>query len=358
VITQVRRFRLRYLLWLIVPLLLVWVLRGVSLEESWAVLARLGPAQLLLLILANGLVLLTLSGRWWLILRALGHPISYLTLAGYRLAAFGVSYFTPGPQFGGEPVQVYLVQRRHQVAHSTAISAVTLDKSLELLSNFAFLMGGIICILVWRVFPGLVGRQAIILPLALLALPVGFLLAIWGGRHPLSGLLKAVVGLLARHNASKETSWLSGYHKMYRTIRDSEEETTHFCHNSPSSLVLALLISMVSWAAMLGEYWLMLRLLGLNLTPIQAISTLTAARIAILLPLPAGLGTLEASQVLALGALGLNPAAGISLSLLIRVRDVALGGLGLWWGGVKGAPNLLVGRHRDAAALGSKSQLP
>jgi len=132
-----------------------------------------------------------------------------------------------------------------------------------------------------------------------------------------------------------------------------------------------LLISMVSWAAMLGEYWLMLRLLGLNLTPIQAISTLTAARIAILLPLPAGLGTLEASQVLALGALGLNPAAGISLSLLIRVRDVALGGLGLWWGGVKGAPNLLVPRHPNAGAspmpghlnpgvdaLESKSQLP
>ena len=132
-ITQFRRFRLRHLLWLIVPLLLLWVLRGVSLKDSWAVLARLGPVQLLILILANGLVLLTLSGRWWLILRAQGHSISYLTLAGYRLAAFGVSYFTPGPQFGGEPVQVYLVQRRHQVAHSTAMSAVTLDKSLELL---------------------------------------------------------------------------------------------------------------------------------------------------------------------------------------------------------------------------------
>ncbi len=330
-----RLFRLRYLLWLIVPLLLLWVLRGVSLKDSWAVLTGLGPTHILILIVANGLVLLTLSGRWWLILRAQGHPISYLTLAGYRLAAFGISYFTPGPQFGGEPVQVYLVQRRHQVAHSTAISAVTLDKSLELLSNFIFLMGGVICILVWRVFPGIVGGQAIIFPLVLLALPVGFLSAIWGGRHPVSGLLKAGVGLFSRLKSSGDHPWLSGYHKMYRIIRDGEEEATHFCHSSPSYLVLAMLISFVSWVAMLGEYWLMLRLLGLNLTPIQAISTLTAARIAILLPLPGGLGTLEASQVLALGALGLNPAAGISLSLLIRMRDVALGGLGLWWGGVK-----------------------
>jgi hypothetical protein len=46
-------------------------------------------------------------------------------------------------------------------------------------------------------------------------------------------------------------------------------------------------------------------------------------------------GALEASQVLALGALGINPSTGISLSLLIRARDIALGGLGLWWGGIK-----------------------
>ena len=120
---HVRLLRPRYLLWLIVPLLLLWVLRSVPLEDSWAVLTRLGPTQILILILANVLVSLTLSGRWWLILRAQGHPISYLAVAGYRLAAFGVSYFTPGPQFGGEFLQVHLVQRRHQVTRSTAISA-------------------------------------------------------------------------------------------------------------------------------------------------------------------------------------------------------------------------------------------
>jgi uncharacterized protein (TIRG00374 family) len=328
---QFRLLRLRYLLWLAVPLLFLWVLRSVPLEDSWAVLAGIGPTQILILILANVLVSLTLSGRWWLILRAQGHPISYLTVAGYRLAAFGVSYFTPGPQFGGEVIQVHLVQRRHQVARSTAISAVTLDKSLELLVNFAFLAGGIACILLWQVFPGVEVRQATILPFLLLALPIGFLLAIWGGRHPVSGPLKVIVG----QKLLGDVPWLSRHRKVYQAIRDSEEEATRFCQESPLTLMQAFLISLVSWVAILVEFWLMLRVLGLNLTPIQVISTLTAARIAILLPLPGGLGTLEASQVLALGAFGLNPAAGISLSLLIRVRDVALGGLGLWWGGVK-----------------------
>ena len=333
--TRTRLLRARYLLWLVAPLLLWWTLRGVPLRDAWGVLARLGPGQILALILANGLVLFTMSGRWWLILRAQGHAISYLSLVGYRLAAFGVSYFTPGPQFGGEPLQVYLVQRRHQVAGATAISAVTLDKLLELLSNFTFLMGGVTCILLWQVFPGAVGRGVIILPFMLLALPMGLLLAIWGGRHPVSGTLKFGAGFLFWRRGSEPIAWLARYRQFCQTVWDSEEQATRFCRESPLALLQSLLISVVSWVVIVGEYWLMLHLLGLDLTPVQAISALTAARIAFLLPLPGGMGTLEASQVLALGALGLNPAAGISLSLLIRARDVALGGLGLWWGGLR-----------------------
>lgn len=328
--------RPRYLLWLAVPLLLLWALRTVSLQDVWTVLNGLGLNQILILIVANGLVLLTLSGRWWLVLRAQGYPISYLTLAGYRLTAFGISYFTPGPQFGGEPLQVYLVERRHQVPRSTAIAAVTLDKSLELLANFAFLASGVAFILQQQVFSNAVGRQAIVFPLALLALPVGFLLAIWAGRHPTSGLVRAGERLFPWQRWSKGGHWLLAYRKLYQAIRASEEQATRLCRESPVTLMGALLISLVSWAAILGEYWLVLHVLGLNPTPVQAVSMLTAARIAFLLPFPGGLGALEVSQVLATSALGLDPATGISLSLLIRVRDVMLGGLGLWWGGLSG----------------------
>jgi uncharacterized protein (TIRG00374 family) len=257
-----RLLRPRYLVWLVVPLLLVWVFRDISLEDSWMMLTGLGPAHILILILANGLVLLTLSGRWWLILRAQGFSIPYLTLSGYRLAAFGVSYFTPGPQFGGEPLQVYLVQRRHQVEPSTAVSAVTMDKSLELLSNFIFLTIGVACILLWQVFPGAVGRQAIILPLTLLALPVGFLLTIWGGGHPVSGLLRVSAGFFAQQRWSRNIPWLSRYEKICQAIWDSEEQATRLCRESPLTLAQALLVSLVSWLAIVGEYWLMLHVLA------------------------------------------------------------------------------------------------
>ncbi len=83
---------------------------------------------------------------------------------------------------------------------------------------------------------------------------------------------------------------------------------------------------------MIGEYWLMIRFLGVSLSLMQLVTALTAVRIAFLLFLPSGLGVLEASQMLAFTALGLNPAVGLSASLLIRARDSLLGGFGLWWG--------------------------
>ena len=77
--------------------------------------------------------------------------------------------------------------------------------------------------------------------------------------------------------------------------------------------------------------------MGLSLS--DALVALLAARAAILLPLPAAVGALEASQALAMVSLGLPAAYGISLSLLIRGRDVLLGllGLGLAAGYVQGS---------------------
>jgi uncharacterized protein (TIRG00374 family) len=329
----VPRLRLRYLLWLAAPLLALVMLQHVSPGQTWSVLSRLSGVQILALIAANGLVLLILSGRWWLILQSQGYVIPYLALAGYRVVVFGVNYFTPGPQLGGEPLQVYLVQRRHRVPPATAIASVTLDKLLELLSNFTFLAAGVICMLECQVWHGVAASPSILLGAGLILLPVGVLAALWAGWHPLSRLLQAGTYLLPQAWLERR-GWLAAYQDISQAIRESENQTTRLCRERPLTVAQALLFSALGWAAMIGEYWLALHFLGQSLTLAQTISALTAARIAFLMPLPAGLGALEASQVLALGALGINPAVGMSLSLLIRARDVALGGLGLWWGSV------------------------
>ena len=112
----------------------------------------------------------------------------------------------------------------------------------------------------------------------------------------------------------------------------SEELAGQFCHQAPQVVLAALFISLLGWLVMVVEFGAMLTFLGADVSFLEAIIVLTGTRFAFLLPLPGGLGTVEAAQVLALTQLGFDPAVGLSASLLIRGRDVLLGLTGLWWG--------------------------
>lgn len=331
------------LFWLALALALLWLtLRAVNLTEVWNNLHRLQPSQLLLLLAVNMVVLATFSMRWWLLLYAQGYTLPYHNLIAYRLATFAVSYFTPGPHFGGEPLQVYLVTARHRVPASASIAAVVLDKILEMLANFTFLTLGVLIMLRQQVLPGIGDELMLVASLLLLALPLMVLVALWLGWHPLSAGLGWLDQAWQRSmrwlGRSPNTLTQSAF---YRTMRQSEEQSIVLCRHHPMILLLALGASALSWGAIVAEFWFMTRMLGLSMPLSDTVAALLAARVAILLPLPAALGALEASQALAMQVLGQSPAAGVSLSLLIRGRDVLLGAVGLLLAAV------MVAGHKD-----------
>jgi GTP cyclohydrolase II len=313
-------------IWLLVLALLGWTLSNVPLGNIWRVLRRLTPLQIGLLLVINGLVVLTFGGRWWALLTAMGHRVPYGLLTLHRLAGFGISYFTPGPQFGGEPVQVLLTRKRHGVPVTTAAASVGMDRLVEVLVNLSLLLAGLVVTLRGQLADSRLSL-GLLIPVGvglLLALPLAYLFLLWSGRTALTNLL------------ARRERWLqaTALHRLRTAAQESERRATTLFREKPGSILITLLASLVSWAGIIGEYWLMLAFLGVTLTPIQLISVLTAARIAFLLPMPGGLGTLEAGQVLVFGMLGLDPAVGLSASLLIRGRDVLFGLAGLWWAGM------------------------
>jgi uncharacterized protein (TIRG00374 family) len=120
------------------------------------------------------------------------------------------------------------------------------------------------------------------------------------------------------------------WQKIQSGITVSEAQFTHFCRHHPHALAAAFFASLLGWLSLMAEFWLMLSVLDIDVSFTQMIVLLTAARVAILLPLPGGLGTLEASQVFAFTAFGFEPASALSFTLLIRARDILLASLGLW----------------------------
>ncbi len=314
-----RRRVLAVLPWLLGAALLALIVRAVSIEEVLPILRQLHVEQLLFLALLNAFILLTITGRWWLLLRGLGHRPPFAALFAYRLAAFGLSYFTPGPHVGGEMLQVFLVEREQGVARSDALAAVVLDKAIEFSINLTILLLGIAAVLEWRIVPQESGRQAIGLAAALLLLPLSYLAATALGRYPAARLLRPLARRWPRLAPAAAT------------VEESEAQVGRYFRRAPRAFGLAVAVTLAGWGALIVEFWLMIRFLGVVMTSAQLIGALTAARIAILIGLPAGLGALEASQTTAFALLGLDPAVGLSASLLIRLRDTVVGLLGLWW---------------------------
>ncbi|GAB4268930.1 MAG: hypothetical protein Kow0080_12120 [Candidatus Promineifilaceae bacterium] len=316
-----------FLVWTAALLLLAAALRSVPVPKITAVLRGLSPWEVAGLAAVNLLVLMLLNGRWWLLLHAQGATVPFFVLTAHRLAAFAVSYFTPGPHFGGEPVQVALVVRRHGVGRAEAVAAVSLDKALELLVNFGFLAVGLGVVAQVGIWRGQVGWLSLALAAVLLALPVGVLTLWLAGKRPFTTLSYCFRPLI-----HKFPRLYRGYQQLIHNVQAAEVQVTAVCQRRPSALWGALVVSVLGWLAMIAEFWLMLSFLGLPLSPAAIMIAMTAARVAFLLPLPGGLGTLEASQVLVFAALGLDTAVAVSAVLLIRARDVGLGVLGVLWG--------------------------
>jgi len=315
-------FTPRLLVWLVLGALAYWAIKKIPFDEIWQSLHQVRPVQLLLWGGLNLLILEMVTGRWWLVLRSQGFSIPFFTLSGYRLAGFAVSYVTPGPQVGGEVLQAVLLQKHQSVPAASAVSSVVLEKVLELLSNFAFLGVGGLVIVTGGIFGagGLQSRVIWFIAVVIL-LSIGYMLLLWRGHSPFSQAMRRV-----RFPGNVGPGW----DRLVKFTRESEHQMGDFFHKSPLVLVQTLVLSFLIWAASVIDYALVASFLGLRLSIPEIIAALTVLCVAFLSPLPGGLGTLEAGQFFVMQSLGLNPALGISLSLLIRGRDIVLGGVGLF----------------------------
>jgi hypothetical protein len=315
-----RLFNRRSLIWLAFLPVVAVAMYLLPWQDIIQTLSALTWIEIVILLLLNGFILLLFASRWWLILRAQGHPIPYLKLAAYRIAGFSISYFTPGTQFGGEPLQIYLVQNRHAVPGTTSTAAVALDKLFELLANFTFLAVGVLLTVNGGLITGISSPNAAIPVIGLLALPLIYLLLLRLGKYPVKFLIDRLPTRLWSHRRLSHLPAL---------LILTEQRMSGLFLRKPLIILWVLFLSGMIWFVIIFEYWLMAYFLGARLTLMQSVAGLTASRLSFLTPLPGAVGIMEGSQVLAMKAFGYSATLGLSLSLLIRARDVTLGLIGL-----------------------------
>lgn len=307
------------LIWMLVlVLLLYFALRNVPFIDIWNTLKTLKASQIALILVINAFVIGLMAARWWIIVHAENPSMPFLPLVGYRLSVFGLSYFTPGPQVGGEPLQVIYLQKNHGVSFARATSAVIMDKLLEFLVNFILIGVG-----AWAIVRvGLVSESGIRLNLSLIGLAV---LLIW----PVVHVALLYKGIAPISQILLRQPFIQKDHQSIRLVVVAERMASSFCRRHVRAMFAAIGVSLLSVLGISLEYYLMVSFLGMRIDVVQIFASLTAMQVAFLMPLPGGLGALEASQVFALGVFGQPASAAISLTLLMRARDILNGGIGL-----------------------------
>ena len=142
------------------------------------------------------------------------------------------------------------------------------------------------------------------------------MILLYNRRYPLSGLVRRI-------------PFIDKNSKPVRFLRAAERLAGRFCQRHPSRLLAAISLSLLAGAGMLLDYALMTTFLNIPLPFWKMTAGWMMGWISLVMPLPGGLGALEASQVFTLGAFGFSAATALSLTLVMRSRDMLIGGLGL-----------------------------
>jgi glycosyltransferase 2 family protein len=190
---------------------------------------------------------------------------------------------------------------------------VGLDRFYELWINFAVLLLAVLA-LAASAATSLVDWRAIALILSglvlTLALGAWFLL-----RQPqrIRGWIEALTRPWQKHPrlGQLHAHWSQMHESLQTLVKEKR-----------LALGLALGLSLLGWAGMIAEFWLLLRFVEVDFDLTTFVFLFTVVRLAFLLPLPGGIGSVEAGLFWAFSALALPLPAATGLIALMRLRDV------------------------------------
>jgi putative membrane protein len=293
--------------------------------STWEQIADVGEGVLSALwtlpsIIAIHLIQLLLSATAWRSLFSRKRPRlpAYFML---RLIREGVDSLFPVAQIGGEVLGARMLTRLG-VPAAQAGASVVVDVTLEVMAQAGFLLTGVAA-LAW-----LAGGQRSMEWVGTLALAAaaagGFLLA---QRLGLLRVLELLVDRIAARVPNLAGLSLSGLHAAAEGF-----------YRRKFALLRAVLLHYLSWSLGVIETWIVLRALAAPASLMQAlvIESLGMAARSAGFAVPGALVVQEGGFALAALSVGLPESAGLSLSLIKRVREVIVGSVGVMlarWGG-------------------------
>lgn len=308
-------------------LLLGLVVRDLNADEVLAQVAEVGVAGMAFVVLFYGPVFAADAAGWQLILNSV--PLDFRWLArlfNIRLAGEALNTVTPLGSMGGEPLKALLLKSHYGIGYRESSVSLILAKTIILIALVLFLAVGFLLLLpserVSSAYKTVAGAGLVALTLSIAGcfviqrLRLSSRLGLW-----LGGVFGARV-----------TARLQ---RLIDLIHDIDERLVHFYTAHRGRSAAAFLLALLSWVGGVIEVYVVMWLLGYPVTFAEAwiIEALVQLVRAGTFFIPASIGAQEGTLVLVCSAMTGNPAVGLALSVIRRVREVVwiAAGIGVWW---------------------------
>lgn len=262
-----------------------------------------------------GLTLLTIlvgNWRWQEILKAGRTNISFGELLRIYLASFSVRFLAPIILLGSELFQGYALKQRNSLSWSKAAASVIIDRILEWTANLVIIFFGVLFFLL------------------MIGLPPIKLMIIFGGVF-----LFFTVGITYFYfKTFKRESIAKFFGKFFNHRADAqpfqvEKEIFDFFKIKKMAMWKGFVLSFFRVGVMFLRSWLLIIFLGKNIGGLAALSVLGFTYLAVMIPIPAALGSHEAIQAFAFNSLGLGLGMATAFTMIIRGAELLTALIGI-----------------------------
>lgn len=269
------------------------------------------------IILQECLAYLANTLGWWAAFSSPRPPIAFTQLLAARIAGDAVNYVTPTATLGGEFVRTRFL--RTQATGTSLVASLAVAKLSQTIGQIAFIIVGLAIILDDTPLPPGT-RHGLLAGLAAFA-ALAVTLVFVQRRGMFAPLLRFAqrFGLPARAP------------ELMRRLERLDAEIAHFHVDTNGSFLLSAMSFFAGWCMGVVEIYLILWFLGVPVTVHRAltIEVLSVTIDGALFFVPLKAGTQEGGKVLIFTVLGLDPAKGLALGIVRRIRELTWASIGL-----------------------------
>ena len=295
----------------------VRVLWVADLRNVAGLLADVGPLALLAVV-PYGVAVTVDTAGWAAILRGLEARVATWRLLRLRLSTEAVQLSFPGGPILAEGLKVWFLSRRFGVAVPEGSASLAVKKALQIGTQGVYLLTA--AVVAGSALPEGSGLRAVLFGLGMLSslVSAGMIAVLLSGR-----VAERLWRLLRRVPVARVQHWMIAREVAFM---DTDQHVRAVLQSHARGLVVAFVWILAGWFAEAGETWVLLKLLGMDLSFAAVLAfepVVSFARSAAFF-IPAGLGVQDAGYMAFLRQAGIPDAVNRAAAfvLLKRFKEV------------------------------------